>query len=94
MEYGSTSVKEIDCRGGVWRGMCGVTQRDRFRNEGLQRTTVARDLADQAEQEVLRVFGHVERMEEGHLVKKTRSNGRSTLDPRLPIPLLPEYWIF
>ncbi len=37
------------------------------RNEEMQRrTVVVRELADRAQQGVLRWFGHVERMEEGY----------------------------
>ncbi len=45
---------------------------DRVRNEEVRRRTgVVKDLAEQAEQGVLRWFGHVERMEEERLVKKS-----------------------
>ena len=51
-----------------------------MRNEEVQRrTVVVRDLADRAEQGVLKCYGHVERMEEECLVKGiTRSDARST----------------
>ncbi len=41
---------------------------NRVRNEEKRRrTVVVRELADRAEQRVLRWFGHVERMDERHL---------------------------
>ncbi len=51
---------------------------DRVRNEEVRRRTgVVKELAERAEQGVLRCFGHVERMEEERLVKKiTRSDVR------------------
>ncbi len=51
---------------------------DRVRNEEVQRRTgVVKELAERAERRVLRLFGHVERMEEERLVKKvTRSDVR------------------
>ncbi len=51
---------------------------DRVRNEEVRRRTgVVKELAERAEQRVLRWFGHVERMEEERLVMKiTRSDVR------------------
>ncbi len=50
---------------------------DRVRNEEVRRrTVVVKELAERAEQGVLRWFGHVERMEEERLVKVTRSDMR------------------
>ena len=47
------------------RSMCGVTHMDQVRNEEVQRRTgVMIELVGQAEQSVLRWFGHMERMEE------------------------------
>ena len=68
------NVGEMRCL----RSMCGVTWVDRVRNEEVRRRTgVTRQLADRAEQGVLRWFGHVERMAEGRMVKKiTRSDVR------------------
>ena len=68
------NVMEMRCL----RSMCGVTRMDRVRNEEVRRRTgVVRDLAGRAEQCVLRWFGHVERMEEGRLVKRiVRSSGK------------------
>ncbi len=56
---------------------------DRVRNEEVRRRTgVVKELAERAEQRVLRWFGHVERMEEERLVKKiTRSEVRG-VSPR------------
>ena len=53
------------------RSMCGVTRLDRVRNEEVRRRTgVVKGLAERAEQGLLRWFGHVERMDEEHLVKR------------------------
>ena len=53
------------------RSMCGVTRRDRVRNEEVRRRTgVTRELSGRAEQSVLKWFGHVERMDENRLVKR------------------------
>ncbi len=61
------NVMEIKCL----RNMCGVIHIDRVRNEEVRRKIgVVREFADSAEQGVLRWFGHVQRMEEEHLVKK------------------------
>ncbi len=51
---------------------------DRVRNEEVRRRKgVVKELAERAEQGVVRWFGHVERMKEERLVKKvTRSNVR------------------
>ena len=61
------NVLEMRCL----RSMCGVTRRDRIRNEEIRRRTgVPRGLAGRADQCLLRWYGHVERMEEGSLVKR------------------------
>ncbi len=67
------NVMEMRCL----RSICGVTRMDRVRNDEVRRRTGAvKELADRAEQGVLRWFGHVERMEEQRLVKKiTRFDG-------------------
>merc|ERR1712212_500081 len=45
------------------RNMCGVTRRDRVRNEEVrERVGVDIALADRVEERVLSLFGHVERM--------------------------------
>ncbi len=51
---------------------------DRVRNDEVRRRTgFAKELSERAEQRVLLWFGHVEKMEEEHLVKKiTRSDVR------------------
>ena len=56
------------------RSMCGVTRMNRVRNEEMQRRIgVIIEWAGQAEQCILRWFGHMERMEEDWLVKRIRS---------------------
>ena len=75
------NVMEMRCL----RSMCGVTRRDRIRNEEIRRRTgVTRELSGRADQSVLRWFGHVERMEESRQVKKIyRSEARgATLQGR------------
>ncbi len=68
------NIMEMRCL----RNMCGVTRMDRVRNEEVPwRTGLVKELAERAEQGVLKRFGHVERMEEERLVKKiTRSDVR------------------
>ena len=47
------------------RSMCGVSRLDRLRNEEVrERTGVRKELADRVDMNVLRWFGHVERMED------------------------------
>ena len=61
------NVMEMRCL----RSMCGVTRRDRVRNEEVRRRTgVGQELADRAEKRVLSWFGHVERMTEERLTRK------------------------
>ena len=51
--------------------MCGVTRRDRVRNEEIRRRCgLQRSLSERGEAAVLRWFGHVERMEGERLMKK------------------------
>ena len=65
------------------RSMCGVTHMNRVRNEEVHmRTGVMRGLAERAEQRELRWFGHVERMEEEHLVKKIVRSDATGVRPR------------
>lgn len=52
--------------------MCGVTQMNCITDENVQRRTgVVRELVDWAEQGVMQWFRHVERMQDGHLMKVT-----------------------
>ncbi len=62
------------------RTMCGVTLMNRVRSKEIRRRTViVRELADRAEQRVLRWFGQVVRMDKGIREKKiTRSEVRGT----------------
>ncbi len=56
---------------------------DWVRNEEVRRRKgVVNELAEQAEQGVLRWFGHVERMEEQHLVKKVSRSDVRGVRPR------------
>ena len=63
------------------RGMTGVSQLDRVRNEVVRaRTGVRRELAARVDMNVLRWFGHVERMDNDRLLKKVMNakvDGRS-----------------
>lgn len=53
------------------RSMAGVSRLDRIRNEVVrERTGVVRELSRRADGRILGWFGHVERMEEGRMVKK------------------------
>ena len=57
------------------RSMCGVTRRDRVRNEEIRRRCgLQRSLSERGEAAVLQWFGHVERMEGERLVKKDLSS--------------------
>ena len=62
------------------RSMCGVSRLDRLRNEEVrERTGVREELADGVDKNVLRWFGHVERMDDERLLKKVvnaRVDGR------------------
>ncbi len=55
---------------------------DRVRNNETRRTEVVRELAERAEQGVLRWFGHMERMEEGRLVTKITISDMRGIRPR------------
>ncbi len=79
MEYGSSGEEGIKRNGDevseeyVWSNMNGSGENEEVR----RRTGVVKELAERAEQRVLRWFEHVERMEEERLVKKvTRSDVR------------------
>jgi len=64
------------------RSMCGVFRLDRVRNEEVRRRTgVVIELADRAEQGVLRWFGHTKRMDGESLVEKI--NGSDVRGVRL-----------
>ena len=53
------------------RSMAGVSRLDRVRNEVVRaRTGVRRELAARVDMNVLRWFGHVERMDNERLLKK------------------------
>ena len=53
------------------RCMCGVTRRDRVRNEEIRRRFgLQKSLSERGEATVLRWFGYIERMEEERYVKK------------------------
>ena len=60
-------VMEMKCL----RSMCGVTRRDRVRNEEVHRRVgVHGTLSERMDKRVLSWFGHVERMEENRLTKR------------------------
>ena len=70
------------------RSMAGVSRMDRVRNEVVrQRTGVEIELGTRVDMNVLRWFGHVERMENERLLKRVmnaRVNGRGARGrPRL-----------
>ena len=61
------NVFEMECL----RSMTGVSRLDRVRNEVVRaRTGVRRELAARVDMNVLRWFGHVERMDNERLLKK------------------------
>ena len=63
------------------RSMTGVSQLDRVRNDAERaRTSVRRELAARVDMNILRWFGHVERMDNERLLKKVMNanvDGRS-----------------
>ena len=70
------------------RSMAGVSRLDRIRNEEVrERTGVGRELATRVDSNVLRWYGHVERMENERLTKRVvmaKAEGRSARGrPRL-----------
>ena len=71
------NVFEMKCL----RSVTGLSQLDRVRNEVVRvRTVVRRELAARVDMNVLRWFGHVERMDNERLLKKimnAKVNGRS-----------------
>ena len=71
------NVFEMKCL----RSMTGVSQLDKVRNEVVRaRTGVRRELAARVDMNVLRWFGHVERMDNERLLKKVmnaKADGRS-----------------
>ena len=73
------NVFEMKCL----RSMTGVSRLDRVRNEVVRtRTGVRRELATRVDMNVLRWFGHVERMDAEQLLKKVvnaKVNGRSAI---------------
>ena len=78
------NVVEMRCL----RSMCGVTRRDRIRNEEVRRRTgVTRELSGRADQTVLRWFGHTERMDEDRLVKRIVKSEVQGARPRGRPPL-------
>ena len=77
MERQKLNVFEMKC---LW-SMTGVSRLDRARNEEVRaRTGVRRELAARVDMNVLRWFGHVERMSNEWLMKKVMNvnfDGRS-----------------
>ena len=78
-ERNKLNVFEMKCL----RSMCGVTRLDRIRNEEVrERTGVRKELAVRVDGNVLRWFGHVERMDDERLLKKVvraRVSGRGVV---------------
>ena len=72
---------EIKCL----RSLVGVSRMDRVRNKEVRmRAGIGKELASRADQRVLRVFGHVERMDEPRRVLMAEvSEGRVLGRPRL-----------
>ena len=60
------------------RSMTGVSHLDRVRNEVVRaRTGVRREMAARVDMNVLRWFGHVERMDNEQLLKKVYNERKS-----------------
>lgn len=83
-EKNKLDVTEMNCL----RSMCGVTRRDRVRNEVVRRRVgVPETLSKRVDRKVLKWFGHVERMGSERLTKRvytsevrgTRGRGRPRL---------------
>ena len=65
------NVFEMKCL----RSMVGVSRSDRIRNDVVRaRTDVRQELADRVDMNVLRWFGHVERMDNERLLKKVMNS--------------------
>ena len=61
------TVLEMKCL----RCSVGVSRMDRVRNEEVRgRAGIERELASRADQRVLRMFGHVERMDEYRMARR------------------------
>ena len=53
------------------RSLVGVSRMDRVRNEEVRRRAgIERELASRADQRVLRLFGHVERMDQYRMARR------------------------
>ena len=66
------NVMEMKCL----RSICGVTMRDRIRNEEIRsRVDVQNDLSGRVGRCVLRWFGHIERMSEERVAKRVYDSG-------------------
>ena len=73
IERQKLNVFEMKCL----RSMTGVSRLDRVRNEVVRaRTGVRRELAARVDMNVLRWFGHVERMDNERLLKKVICSDR------------------
>ena len=77
-ERRKVNVLERKCK----RSLVGESRMDRVRNEKVhRRTAIERELANRAEQRVLRWLGHVERMDEyrmaGRVLMAERKSGTS-----------------
>ena len=77
-------VLEMKCL----RSLVGVSRMDRVKNEKVRaRAGIERELASRADQRVLRLLGHVERMDEyrmaGRMLMAEVSGGRGRKKPRL-----------
>jgi hypothetical protein len=73
------NVFEMKCL----RSMAGVTLRDRITNDVVRiRTGMVKKLENRVDSRVLRWFGHMERMDEGRLVKRVMNAEASGRRPR------------
>ena len=52
------------------RWMCGVTKRDRIRNERIRGTTKVIEVSKKAQERRMKWYGHVRRREENHVLRR------------------------
>ena len=52
------------------RWMCGVTRRDKIRNEHIRGTTIVVQASNKITEKRLKWYGHVRRMKEEHIVRR------------------------
>ncbi|XP_068250357.1 uncharacterized protein [Palaemon carinicauda] len=80
----------------MFRWMCGVTRRDKIRNEVIRGTSGVRKLSDKTQESRLRWYGHVMRRDEQYIGRRVMEMEPISISedslptpppPPLPIPL-------